>query len=311
LKSFGRATAVALSISFLLVFCGTDLLFAQRRGGTRGRSQGAAPGSAMEKLVPIEYDKGPFDTTLERLPRAYGGHNIQMVYDSIQNSAPKDGGSEAGGPDRGMTGPPSRFSPKWIYAFQVKPTEISYDKHEQMMQVHCDLWTVLAEGTADKGKSGFRIDYVPQVDNKYAYSTADGKKIEIEELKFREYTLAFGNLGEFPVEKNIFPDVGQLKDKFESSPDDGLKIGTIVARVPAAKGEADEFERNIRLLVVCNLAKPYVTSETIHLKATPEKPREYLAQHKYLHVRLLELWFYDAYNGKVLMKIRSGRGPAD
>ena len=64
-----------------------------------------------------------------------------------------------------------------------------------------------------------------------------------------------------------------------------------------------ELERNLRLLVVCRLIEPYATSETVEVKGTPESPGEYLAEHKYLHVRILELWLYDAYTGKVFAKI--------
>jgi hypothetical protein len=192
------------------------------------------------------------------------------------------------------------------YAFQVTPADISYNKREQMMRVYCQLWTILAKGTADKAKSGFRVDYIPQVDNRYAYTTADGKKIEIEEVKFRECTVAFENLREFPVEKSSLQ-AKQAKEKPVTSLDDALKGETIVAHFPAAKAEAGQLERNVRLLVLCNLASPYATSEILHEEGTPEKPGEYLAQHQYLHVRLLELWFYDASTGKVFMKIGPGQ----
>jgi hypothetical protein len=264
----------------------------------------------MEKFVPLEYDTLPFDITREQLPHAYGGHNAQVIYNSVQNSMAKGArAGEAGGQGQGMTGLPAALpltevlKAGSIYAFQVKPADISYSKREQMMRVYCQLWTVLAGGTADKVKSGFRIDYIPQVDNRYVTTAADGTKIEIEEVKFREYTVAFENLGEFPVEKSSLP-AKQVKDKPVISLDDALKGETIVAGIPAAKAEEGRQERNIRLLVVCNLVEPYVTSETMNKKGTPEKPGEYLAQHRYLQVRLLELWFYDASTGEVFTKIR-------
>jgi len=263
----------------------------------------------MEKFVPVEYDAMPLDTTRGQLPRAYGGHNIRVIYNSLQNSAAS---GTAEGQDPGMTGlradlpVTGGLKAGSVYAFQVKPVDISYRKGEQAMRVTCQLWTVLAKGTADKTKSGFRVDYIPQVDNSYAFTAADGKKIEIEEVKFQEYTVAFENLREFPVEKGP-PPAGRAKEKPATSLDDALKSETIVAAFPAAKAEAGELERNIRLLVVCNLVAPYATSEIMHETGTPEKPREYLAQHYYLQVRLLELWFYDASTGKVFMKIGPGR----
>jgi len=315
LKTCGRRVTVTLLLVCFIVFCGTDLLLAQRRGGTReGQSTGAGPG-VMEKIVPMEYDTMPFDITRGQLPPAYGGHNAQAIYNSVQNSMAR--GAAAGvaeGQDPGirmtrlhagfpLTGTLKAGS---TYAFQVTPADISYNKREQMMRVYCQLWTILAKGTADKAKSGFRVDYIPQVDNRYAYTTADGKKIEIEEVKFRECTVAFENLREFPVEKSSLQ-AKQAKEKPVTSLDDALKGETIVAHFPAAKAEAGQLERNVRLLVLCNLASPYATSEILHEEGTPEKPGEYLAQHQYLHVRLLELWFYDASTGKVFMKIGPGQ----
>jgi len=315
LKTCGRRVTVALLLACFIVFCGADLLLAQRRGGTReGQSVGGGSG-AMEKIVPMEYDTMPFDITCRQLPRAYGGHNARVIYNSVQNSMAKGAAAcSAEGQDPGicmtrlradlpLTGTLRAGS---IYAFQVKPADISYNKHEQMMRVYCQLWTILAKGTADKAKSGFRVDYIPQVDNRYAYTAADGKKIEIEEVKFREYTVAFENLHEFPVEKSM-PPAERAKEKPVTSLDDELKGETIVADFPAPKAEAGQLEQNARLLVICNLASPYATSEILHEEGTPEKPGEYHAQHQYLHVSLLELWFYDASTGKVFMKIGPGQ----
>jgi len=313
LKTCGKSVTVTLLLACFIVFCGADLLRAQRRGGMSGDQSTGAESGDMEKIVPVEYDPMPFDITREQLPRAYGGHNAQVIYNSLQNSMTKGaaaGVAEGQDPDTTwlraglpLTGTLQAGS---IYAFQVKPADISYNKREQMMRVYCQLWTVLVKGTADKTRSGFRVDYIPQVDNSYAYTAADGKKIEIEEVKFREYTVAFENLGEFPVEKSSLP-AKQAKEKPVTSLDDALKGETIVADFPAAKAEAGELQRNIRLLVLCNLAAPYVTSETVHKEGTPEKPGEYLAHHQYLHVRLLELWFYDASTGKVFMKMGPGQ----
>ncbi len=313
MRTCGKRVTVILLLACLVVFCSTDPLLAQRRGGSRTQSSGGGPDMDMEKIVPVEYDTMPFDITREQLPRAYGGHNAQAIYNSLQNSmtdGPRVG--EAEGQDTGMTGLRAglpltgTLKAGSIYAFQIKPADTSYNKHDQTMRVYCRLWTILAKGTADKTKNGFRIDYIPQVDNRYAYTAADGTKIEIEEVKFREYTVAFENLREFPVEKISFS-AKEAKDKPVTSLDDTLKGETIVADFPATKAEAGQLQLNIRLLLLCNLAEPYATSEIIHKKGTPEKPGEYLAQHEYLHVRLLELWFYDASTGKVFMKIRPGR----
>ena len=212
MKNCGRSVTVILLLVCFVLFCGTDLALAQRRGGTRTSRPVAGPDMDMEKFVPVEYDAMPFDITRGQLPRSYGGHNIRVIYNSLQNSVANSAAAGAGGgQDPGTAGlraglpVTGGLKTGSVYAFQVKPTGISYRKGEQTMRVTCQLWTVLAKGTADKAKSGFRVDFIPQVDNSYAFTAADGKKIEIEEVKFQEYTVAFENLREFPVEKGQPP----------------------------------------------------------------------------------------------------------
>ena len=253
----------------------------------------------MEPIVPMEYDSGPFDLFAERLPRAYGGHNIQRVYQSVMDSIVKTARARAAGRQR-MTDPLERTQDaNGVYAFQVRPMEVTYDKHEGKMEISCQLWSVLAGGTADRAKSGFRIAYIPRVDHTYTYAGPDGKNVEVEVVKFREYTIAFANLDAFPVERRPEKTEGTSVRGLDAS----LRSGTIKAGTSAEKREMNELERNLRLLVVCRLTEPYATSETQEVKGTPESPGEYLAEHKYLHVRILELWLYDAYTGKIFAKI--------
>ena len=290
-----RSTVILLLVPLVIV-CGSKLAQAQRRGG---KLEGGGPGSSFERIVPLEDDNSPFDIKRERLPRAYGGHNIQIVYDSIQNSMATV--AQGHDPERNAQSIPagSALNADSIYAFQVRPEEIAYDKRQQKVRVSCQVWSILAQGKPDTTKSGFRIAYVPRVDHSYTYAGPDGRNIEIEEKKFREYTVAFENLGAFPLERRS----EQTKAASVRSLDDSLRDGTIVAETLATKEQADQLKQNVRLLVLCHLAEPYATWETIDVKGTPEKPGEYLAEHKYLHARLLELWLYDAYSGKVLRKM--------
>ena len=142
-KTRGTKTTVILLLASLVLLCGSNLVQAQRRGG---KSQGGGPGSASEKVVPMEYDNAPFDITRERLPRAYGGHNIQIVYDTVRNSMPK--AAQVHEAEQSTETIPLAWAQKAdsIYAFQVKPAEIAYDKHEQNIRVSCQMWSILAKG---------------------------------------------------------------------------------------------------------------------------------------------------------------------
>jgi len=298
----GRLVCFAMLLALAALFLSAGPLFAQRRGGSMFPQMPGETG--MEVVVPLEYDAAPFDITRTRLPRVYGGNNIQSIFSAVESGIPRSGaGSEARRP-AGGSGQAWALSPGSVFAFQVKPSDVAYDKHGQRIWVYFRLWTILAHGEADMDRLGFRIDYVPQVDNKFDYTAANGKKVEVEEVKFTEYTAVFTNLGEFPVEKAGLPDSGQAKGKSFGSLDDALMGRNIVIGAPAGKKEAGDLQRNVRLLVLCRLAEPYATAETVQVRGTPEKPGEYLAQHRYLHVRLLQLWLYDAYTGRVFERIR-------
>ncbi len=260
-------------------------------------------GVAGSPFVRVEYDKMPFDVSREQLPPRYGGHNVQDVYNAIKNNPAMNRGQMEG--QNTALGTALYMTTGSTFAFQITPAYLTYEKHEQMMRAYCQLWKILAKGSEDGTKNGFRIEYIPTLENRSTYKGADGRDIEIEEIKFREYTIAFENLVEFRIERGRFPDK-QTKDKDRpaASLDDTLKDDFIVAAFPAKKADAEALEANLKLLAICNLAGPYATSEIVRRVSTPERPGEYLAEHDYVHVRLLELWFYDALMGKVLAKIR-------
>jgi|GEM_PF-485275 hypothetical protein len=308
-------------ILLLLILCGlslsNSLLFAQRRGGARGGQgksegqRGVSPGSTK----PAEFDTAPFDITREQLPPVYFGHNIQLIYKAINERLTRNtdvAETAARNPESGKPAADSLLTGiiGKTYAFRVVPAENFYSDSEQTLQSYCPLSAVLTKGVEDKTLKGFRIDHSPQMDNHFIYTDDKGKQIEIEELKFRDYTIAFENFGQFSVEKTVLPSVKQAADKGHkksdtmSHSDDVSEHEMIIGKLVLPSAEAKRLRESITLLAVCSLVDPYLTSETVHRIGTPEKPGEYLAQHEYLHVRLLELWFYDFETGKVLMKMK-------
>jgi hypothetical protein len=146
------------------------------------------------------------------------------------------------------------------------------------------------------------------VDNQYSYKNAYGKKVEIEELKFEEYTVAFANYGEFPVERLLLPSIQQALEK-ESKKDKPVIVDErllrefIVGSIDLTPAEVKQINERIMVLAVCNLTDPYATSDTVSEKPTPERMRDYLAQYFYINVKLLELWLYNLDTGHILIKI--------
>ena len=189
----------------------------------------------------------------------------------------------------------------------MKPAETLYHSRERTLEAYCEISPVLADGKVDESRRGFRVVYAPQVDNRFTYTDAKGAKIEFEELKFREDTVAFQNFRDFPVETAVLPSMrragkGSAGHGRENGPAREMIIGSFKVEPKAA----EQLLESTRLLILCKLTDPFATSETVQLQGTPEKPREYLALHEYLQVRLLELWFYDVVTGRILVKIRPG-----
>lgn len=300
-----RALAL-LFVASCIIFC-SGVLYAQQRGGNRGNQPGtASPGFINERFVPTEFDKTPFDMTVNNLPPAYIGHDPRTVYDALNNTK-----EDILAGDYPLT---ASLRPRSIYAFQVRPSEIFYDSRERTLKVYVELKTILANEAENRTKRGFMVWYEPQMDSRFTYTNARGKKIEIEQIGFREYTIAFGYPAAFPIERVVLPGIGESMEKksgkgnLEANLYDTLKQEVIPASFNNVPSSAVvQLRESTRLLVLCNLIPPYTASMTVRRKGTLEKPGEYRAEHVYLHVRLLELWFYDVVTGKVMMKMKPAK----
>ena len=245
-----------------------------------------------ESTVPLEFDSRPFDVSAGRLPAFYMGAEAGVLYNRMRNGEKAE-----------------------IYAFRLDAVERSYDAEKHEAQVFCDLSAVLENGKEDEDRRGFRVKYQPQMDNRYTGNDADGARIEIEEVKFKEYAVAFTNFMEFPVERLIPPAARRAleKESKNGTPaqgiDERLKREVIVGRVPLAPKAARHLDETVMVLAVCGLVEPYVSSEVVWQKSTSERLREYMGQYYYLHARLLELWFYDFETGNVFLKMRPDGAP--
>ena len=311
-----RIAAITLSFALLLV-CSENSLHGQARRGERGdQGQPARPQTIEEKTTPAEYDDRPFDIKAAQLPRGYRGHDPELMYTKITERKESSGKSEFESVERyrmraeqetalPLTGSLGFAS---TYAFRFKPVESYYSAEQRILHLFCEVSPVLENGQEDKTKRGFKIKNQPQVDNRYAYRNAQGKKVEIEEIKFQEYTVAFANHGEFQVDRLLLPSIQQAleKEAKKGKPivmDDRSEHEFIVGSIGLTAAHAKEIKDRIMVLAVCNLTDPYATSDTVGEKPTPDRMREYFAQYFYINVKLLELWFYNLDTGAILMKI--------
>ena len=284
-----KIAVIAVSFAFVLLVSG-DFLGAQMRGGGGGGRGSDAPRARLrESTTPLEFDNRPFDISVGRLPLLYIGAEPGVLYNRMRSG-------ETGG---------------W-YAFRLDLVERSYDPEKQELQVFCELSDVLEDGKADENRRALRIKYQPQLDNRYTSSDGQGGKIEIEEIKFREYAVAFTNFPRFPVERLMLSGARKTFEKEQKKgapavrPDESLKREVIVGKIPMAPKTARSQQEAVMVLAVCELVEPYATSDVVWQRPTPVKLREYMGQYFYLHARLVELWFYDFETGVVLSRMRAG-----
>ncbi len=300
--------ALALFVAFCIVIC-SGALYAQQRGGSGGGQSGTArPYFVEESFVSTEFDKSPFDITSRNLPPAYIGHDPRAIYDAFNNS--KKDSLTRNHPLLGSLNPHS------TYAFQARPVETFYDSREHALKIYVELTTILVNETENRTKRGFMVWYEPQVDGRFIYTDARGKKIEIEHVGFREYAIAFEYPAAFPIERAVPPSIAASMEKKSRKGNPGANLNDTLKQefifaslnnVPSSG--MVQLRESTKLLVLCNLVPPYTASTTIHRKGTLDKPGEFRAEYAYLYVRLLELWFYDVITGKVMMKMKPGKMP--
>jgi hypothetical protein len=321
-KTHTRILSITLSFIVFVVFS-TDLLHAQQRGGRRGgqpRTGVPGPGGGSPRIMlPPEFDNRPFDITLPKLPPQYLGCDAALAYTRIKNGqeTSKRGQLQAieAYQKSPRQGPPLPMPPtldlESTYAFRFNPEERFYNEHDHVLKVYCPFSAVLMNGKEDESRRGLTVKYQPRVDNRHIGTNAYGARVEFEELKFREYLVAFANFKEFPVETVVLPFALQTpeenpgKNASSGGPDENRKREVITGNINVAPADSQQLQEGIAVLVVCKLVDPYITSDTVQQIPTPERPRDYLAQYYYLNVRLLELWFYDFDTGKVLLKMKA------
>jgi hypothetical protein len=288
MKTRMKISVIAVLFALLFLVSGDSLSAQMRRTGS-ARSPATPRAQLRESTAPLEFDSRPFDISADQLPPLYMGVEPGLLYNRMRS------GEKGGG-----------------YAFRLDVVERSYDVEKQVLQVFCELSSVLEDGKADERRRGFRVKYQPQLDNRYTSNDGQGKKIEIEEIKFREYAVVFTNFAEFPVERLVLPNTRRALEKEQkktvpaAKADESLKREVIVGKIQLAPKAARNVGEAIMVLAVCELVEPYATSDVVWQRPTPEKLREYMGQYFYLHARLVELWFYDFETGSVLERMKAG-----
>lgn len=256
--------------------------------GPRIKAKSEKPAMPNTQFLSTMYDTNSFNTGVTQLPPMYAGHNPELLYTNIgmrkqrAQRFPSETdqqyalrvGYEITLPLMGSLDFDS------IYAFRITPAKIIYNAKERVMQVRCDLRPVM-EAAGATSKRAFMVRYQPQLDNAYMIKNKDGTSKTIEERKFSEYSV-------IPV--NDISPAHLVNDGFEVSfamnPDDAKK-----------------YQGSMNVLIIGSLATPYISYNEINRAPTVEHAGTYLARYHYLHIKLLDIWIYDATSGKIPKRV--------
>ena len=283
-----KITAAALTVVLVsLLF--PDGLCAQRRGRTMmDQAPWTGTPEPRQKTGPLAFDNKPFNIAAKQLPPFYAGYEPELLYEKVRKE---------------------EDSRDLIYAIRIVPAERSYDNRTRTLTLYCGLTPVLDRGREDAALRGFPVKYQPLVDNTYTGTDAAGARVEIEEIKFREFVVAFPNFANFPVVKTVSRPSG--KESPPGGPEEGRDA--VAGNIPLSPDEAKHVKDNVQVLLVLGPLPPFAGSDSLEEHVTGTKFREYSARYFYIHSRILELWFYDFETGRVLMKLQpaKGRSPAE
>jgi len=277
-----RVAAAALAIVIVLLLF-PDGLGAQRRGRTKiDQAPWTGTPEPPQRSGPLAFDNKPFNIAAKQLPPFYAGHEPEALYEKIRKE---------------------EDSRDLIYALRVIPAGRLYDPATRVLSLYCRVSRVFDRGKEDQALKGFSVKYQPLVDNTYTGTDASGAKVEIEEIKFREFVVAFPNFINFPMEKPVRKQAG--KDAEAGGQNEGWDA--IRGAIPLTPDEAKQAGDRVQALLVLGPTPPFVSTDSLEEHSTAVKFREYSARYYYIHSRILELWFYDFETGRVLMKLMPAR----
>ena len=249
------------------------------------------------------YTSAPFDVSLRTLPLNYLGHDPKAVWEllsKISGNTKKDefetteayrnriGSAQA----RPLTGDLTTAS---MLAFSSYAPDIEYNADRQVLEVVVRLEKDILG--RDKPERFLSLDYQDKPGGSYVRQNAYGAKVVVEREYSDSWKLSFTNYASVGATKHREKPYDDSPLAIEPSLYDAF-VKSFEMDVPTAK----QAKQNLRLLVICKPTTPWASKETSYIEPTLQKPKAVLWTQHWLHVELLEIWYYDSVSGKVYEK---------
>ena len=176
-----------------------------------------------------------------------------------------------------------------IYAFSFQPSSAEYDADAGVLNVRfqssycCDIGgdnfgTYEAFGWLEYASTG----------NSYPAQNAFGAHTTVQTKTASWYGVVIRNL------RNL-------------SPQTGGPFSGVVFHIPSGAEEARVLKNNLKILVVCRLQAPFLTSEETKTEPTIKNPLEETSHFYFVHVKVEQLRAFDRPSGRVYGVINAGR----
>jgi hypothetical protein len=280
-----RSIFIVVCIGVLLVSCS---------GAAKKDDKGKRPFLQQEKFLSTIYDTKPFVIDADRLAPGYGGHNPELLYNSIRlrQEVVKRRPAETSEEHRSRIAR-DIYTPVMgsidfdsVCAFRVPPGKSTNAPGRGSVELTVKLTPVFEKGL-ETPRRAFMVRFQPQLDNSYVITEKNGSRRVIEEKKFSEYAILPVDDAGAPVEER----------------------DTFTMTVPMTAEEAKKNEGDLMFLIIGRLQSPYISYQEVNRNPLPGSTGTYLARYHYVHVKIVDIWVYDAASGKIVQKLSHVSGP--
>ena len=237
-----------------------------------------------QTITQPQYDKKPFDLSLEQLPPNYIGQDIEQITEKLKKAeyAKKDEFETTEEYNKKIGAAISAITDNACYAFREDSPNISYNADTQELKIK--LYFPLIEEILSK-------------DKKRRFWMG---KMELEEQREYLATNAFGattTVSDWHVTKWF---ISML-----SETDARIDLKEFLFKM--SPEEARVAKTTIEVLLICNPKKidgNFTWGDTDYTRPTFDNPERTIRNKNYLNVELAEIWFYNRCSGRIIWKVK-------
>lgn len=277
--------------------------------------------SVQKQLRPVTtpvsaYLNTSFDISVDKIPMPFLGHDIEKLYKAFEQRKRAERKDEFETTEQ-YKKRLSDIARQPIYGSIyvdsiltfVVDSDLEYNADDQIITLRVQTSSVFQSGQTDESKSAVVVKSAKILERKSTGQNVYGAKVEIEEFHSKTFELAVHNMFNFETEKVLHKGLRIIMENTDKSEYlepylESMKKKAFFIRLKMEPTEAREIKNKVAALILAKLLPPYISEHVILRKATFKDPKESSLQIYYVHVDILEIWFYDKTTGVVIAKIK-------